>query len=84
MRYKDDWKNVAYSTITKGRPDLGMPTWGGILPDEEIKAIVEFLVTVQQNGVKLLSYSTDCVTAVGFFVPLIPLLGMFSGMKKAG
>jgi mono/diheme cytochrome c family protein len=49
MRYKDDWKNVAYSTITKGRPDLGMPTWGGILPDEEIKAIVEFLVTVQKN-----------------------------------
>jgi polar amino acid transport system substrate-binding protein len=49
MRYKEDWKSVAYSTITKGRPDLGMPTWGGILPDEEIKAIVEFLVTVQKN-----------------------------------
>jgi len=49
MRYKDEWKSVAYTTITKGRPDLGMPTWDGILPDSEIKAIVEFLVTVQKN-----------------------------------
>ena len=48
-RYQGEWKNVAYTTITKGRPDLGMPTWGGILPDEEIKAIIEFLVTVQKN-----------------------------------
>ena len=49
MRYKDEWKSVAYTTITQGRPELGMPTWGGILPDEEIKAIIEFLVTVQKN-----------------------------------
>ena len=48
-RYKDEWKEVAYTTITKGRSDYGMPTWGGILPDEEIKAIIEFLVTVQKN-----------------------------------
>ena len=49
MRYKEEWKSVTYSTITKGRPDLGMPTWDGILPDNEIKAIVEFLATVQKN-----------------------------------
>ena len=49
MRYKEEWKSVTYTTITKGRPDLGMPTWDGILPDNEIKAIVEFLVTVQKN-----------------------------------
>lgn len=49
MRYKDEWKSVAYTTITKGRPDLGMPTWDGILPESEIKAIVDFLVTVQKN-----------------------------------
>jgi polar amino acid transport system substrate-binding protein len=49
MRYQSEWKDVAYTTITKGRPDLGMPTWGGILPDEEIRAIIEFLVTVQKN-----------------------------------
>ena len=49
MRYKEEWKSVAYTTIVKGRPDLGMPTWDGILPDNEIKAIVEFLATVQKN-----------------------------------
>jgi ABC-type amino acid transport substrate-binding protein/cytochrome c5 len=49
MRYQSEWKDVAYTTITKGRPDLGMPTWAGILPDEEIKAIIDFLVTVQKN-----------------------------------
>ena len=49
MRYKDEWKTVAFNTITKGRPDLGMPTWGGILPDEEIKSIIEFLATMQKN-----------------------------------
>jgi mono/diheme cytochrome c family protein len=49
MRYQNEWKDVAYTTITKGRPDLGMPTWAGILPDEEIRAIIEFLVTVQKN-----------------------------------
>ena len=49
MRYQSEWKDVAYTTITKGRPDLGMPTWAGILPDEEIRAIIEFLVTVQKN-----------------------------------
>ena len=49
MRYKEEWKDVAYTTITKGRPDLGMPTWGGILPDEEIKAIIEFLATTQKK-----------------------------------
>ena len=49
MRYKEEWKNVTYTTIVKGRPDFGMPTWDGILPDNEIKAIVEFLATVQKN-----------------------------------
>jgi ABC-type amino acid transport substrate-binding protein/mono/diheme cytochrome c family protein len=49
MRYKEEWKSVTYSTIVKGRPDYGMPTWDGILPDHEIKAIVEFLATVQKN-----------------------------------
>jgi len=49
MRYKENWKDVAFTTISKGRPDYGMPTWGGIIPDEEIKSIIEFLVTVQRN-----------------------------------
>ena len=49
MRYKENWKDVAFTTISKGRPDYGMPTWSGIIPDEEIKSIIEFLVTVQRN-----------------------------------
>ena len=49
LRYKDEWKEVTYTTITKGRSDYGMPVWGGIIPDEEIRAIIEFLVTVQKN-----------------------------------
>ena len=47
MRYKEEWKSVAYTTIVEGRPNFGMPTWGGILPDNEIRAIVDFLETVQ-------------------------------------
>ena len=49
LRYKDDWKDVAFTTITKGRPDLGMPTWSGIIADEEIKSIIDFLATVQKK-----------------------------------
>jgi ABC-type amino acid transport substrate-binding protein/cytochrome c5 len=49
IRYKDEWKDVAFTTITKGRPDYGMPTWSGIIPDEEIKSIIEFLATVQKK-----------------------------------
>jgi mono/diheme cytochrome c family protein len=49
IRYKDEWKDVALTTITKGRPDYGMPAWNGIIPDEEIKSIIEFLATVQRK-----------------------------------
>jgi hypothetical protein len=28
---------------------LGMPIWGGVIPDDEIKAIIKFLETVQKN-----------------------------------
>lgn len=43
IRYGDDWKKVTYDTITKGRTEYGMPVWGGILPDQEIKDIIRFL-----------------------------------------
>ena len=49
MRYKETWRDVAYTTITKGRPEMGMPTWGGVIPEDEIKAIIKFLETVQKN-----------------------------------
>ncbi len=49
IRYKDEWKDVAFTTITKGRPDYGMPSWNGIIPDEEIKSLIDFLATVQKK-----------------------------------
>ena len=49
IRYKDEWKDVAFTTITNGRPDLGMPKWSGIIPDEEIKSLIDFLATVQRK-----------------------------------
>ena len=49
MRFKEPWRDVAYTTITKGRPEMGMPTWGGVIPEDEIKAIIKFLETVQKN-----------------------------------
>ena len=49
IRYKDEWKDVAFTTITKGRPDYGMPAWNGIIPDEEIKSLIDFLSTVQRK-----------------------------------
>ena len=49
MRYKETWREEAYTTITKGRPDMGMPTWGGVIADDEIKAIIKFLETVQKK-----------------------------------
>ena len=34
---------------TRDSPDMGMPTWGGVIPEDEIKAIIKFLETVQKN-----------------------------------
>ena len=43
IRYGDNWKQVTYDTITKGRIEYGMPVWGGILPENEIRDIIRFL-----------------------------------------
>ena len=48
IRYADKWQEVALTTITKGRPEMGMPTWGGTIPDEDIKRIIGFLETIQK------------------------------------
>lgn len=48
-RYTDQWKEVAHTTITNGRPDLGMPTWGGTLSDGDIRNIIKFLDTIQRQ-----------------------------------
>ncbi|MCE2870769.1 MAG: transporter substrate-binding domain-containing protein [Oxalobacteraceae bacterium] len=48
IRYADKWQEVALTTITKGRPELGMPTWGGTISDDDIKHIINFLTTIQK------------------------------------
>ena len=48
IRYADKWQEVALTTITKGRPDMGMPTWGGTISDDDIKRIISFLQTIQK------------------------------------
>ena len=48
-RYDDKWRDVAVKTITEGRPELGMPTWGGTLSDGDIRNIVKFLETIQRK-----------------------------------
>ena len=48
IRYADKWQEVAHTTITNGRPDMGMPTWGGTISDDDIKRIIGFLQTIQK------------------------------------
>jgi ABC-type amino acid transport substrate-binding protein len=47
-RYEDKWFEVAQTTVRNGRPDKGMPTWGGVLKDAEIEQVLAFLRTVQR------------------------------------
>ncbi len=47
-RYGDDRENVFHTTVTNGRPNKGMPTWGGVIPDDDIAKIYAFLDTVQE------------------------------------
>jgi mono/diheme cytochrome c family protein len=39
--------DVFYTTVTHGRPDKGMPTWGGVIDDETLWKIFTFLQSVQ-------------------------------------
>lgn len=34
----------------KGRPDKGMPVWGGVLDAKTIDSIYGYLETIQENG----------------------------------
>ena len=47
-RYGDDRENVFHTTVTNGRPNKGTPTWGGVIPDDDIAKIYGFLDTVQE------------------------------------
>lgn len=47
-RYKENWKETALTTIRNGRPDLGMPTWKGVIKDQDILNVVAFFETIQK------------------------------------
>ncbi len=48
-RYKDRMPTVFYQTATTGRASKGMPSWKGILEDEQLWTIFTFLQTVQKK-----------------------------------
>ena len=48
LRYGDNRAETFRTTVAKGRPDKGMPSWTGVLPDEVRDKIWAFLETVQQ------------------------------------
>ncbi len=48
-RYKDRMPGVFYKTATTGRVAKDMPSWKGILEDEELWKIFTFLETVQKK-----------------------------------
>jgi mono/diheme cytochrome c family protein len=47
-RYGDNWQDMFRSTVDRGRPERGMPSWKGTLSDETISKIGVFLEHVQQ------------------------------------
>lgn len=47
-RYSEDADNVFMTTVTHGRPTKGMPSWSGILGDDEFQKILAFLHSVQE------------------------------------
>jgi polar amino acid transport system substrate-binding protein len=48
LRYDDNWRDMLLSTVERGRPERGMPSWKGTLSDETISKISVFLEHVQQ------------------------------------
>jgi polar amino acid transport system substrate-binding protein len=47
-RYGDNWRATFRSTVDRGRPERGMPSWHGTLSNETIAKIGVFLAHVQQ------------------------------------
>jgi mono/diheme cytochrome c family protein len=48
IRYGDNRAQVFQTTVAKGRPEKGMPTWGGVLDEGILRKIWAFLETVQK------------------------------------
>jgi len=49
MRYGKDMAEVYRSTVLHGRPDKGMPVWGGVLDAKTIDMIYTYLQSVQSE-----------------------------------
>lgn len=49
IRYGDKMHAVAYTTITGGRNDKGMPAWKDVISEEKIQLILAFLESVQRQ-----------------------------------
>lgn len=47
-KYSGEWQAVAYEVIKEGKPNDGMPKWGDVLGDKDIKEILVFLSMVQK------------------------------------
>jgi polar amino acid transport system substrate-binding protein len=48
-RYGDGMDDMFFTTVTHGRPDKGMPNWSGVFTDDQFKAILAFLRSVQDE-----------------------------------
>lgn len=48
LRYKDNWRATAITTIKEGRSDAGMPPWKAVYNDQEIEEVLAFLATIQK------------------------------------
>ena len=48
IRYGDNRADMFRTTVAKGRPDKGMPSWAGVLDEDILNKIWAYLETVQQ------------------------------------
>tara|TARA_B100001105_G_C22355758_1_gene427891 strand:+ start:910 stop:1269 length:360 start_codon:yes stop_codon:yes gene_type:complete len=47
-RYKDRMTLAFLTTVLNGRPEKGMPSWGGIMEEDTLWKVFTFLETVQK------------------------------------
>lgn len=45
---KDRIKELIFSSIKKGHPEVSMPAWEGALTDEQIQALVDYILQQEQ------------------------------------
>jgi polar amino acid transport system substrate-binding protein len=48
-RYGDKMDQIFHDTVTRGRPEKGMPNWSGVFSEEDFSKILAYLHTVQQD-----------------------------------